>query len=84
VKKKRMKKKEEFISVLSSKVILVVVLVYNRLMLVVVGGVGVSFVFLGQEEKMVLEILLHVLDSLIACGFCPRELETLGCQPSSL
>jgi hypothetical protein len=79
-----MKKKEEFISVLSSKVILVVVLVYNRLMLVVVGGVGVSFVFLGQEEKMVLEILLHVLDSLIACGFCPRELETLGCQPSSL
>jgi hypothetical protein len=80
-----MKKKEEFISVLSSKVTLVVVLVYNRLMLVVVvGGVGVSFVFLGQEEKMVLEILLHVLDSLIACGFCPRELETLGCQPSSL
>jgi hypothetical protein len=79
-----MKKKEEFISVLSSKVILVVVLVYNRLMLVVVGGVGVSFVFLGQEEKMVLEILLHVLDSLIACGFCPRELETLGCQPSSI
>ncbi len=79
-----MKKKEEFISVLSSKVILVVVLVYNRLMLVVLGGVGVSFVFLGQEEKMVLGILLHVLDSLIACGFCPRELETLGCQPSSL
>ncbi len=82
-----MKKKEEFISVLSSKVTLVVALVYNRLMLVVVvvgGGVGVSFVFLGQEEKMVLEILLHVLDSLIACGFCPRELETLGCQPSSL
>lgn len=33
---------------------------------------------------MVLGILLHVLDSLIACGFCPRELETLGCQPSSL
>lgn len=79
-----MKKKEEFISVLSSKVILVVVLVYNRLMLVVLGGVGVSFVFLGQEEKMVLGILLHVLDSLIACGFCPREQETLGCQPSSL
>ncbi len=81
-----MKKKEEFISVLSSKVILLVVLVYNRLMLVVVvvGGVGVSFVFLGQEEKMVLETLLHVLDSLIACGFCTRELETLGCQPSSL
>jgi hypothetical protein len=79
-------KKEEFISVFSSKVILVVVLVYNRLMLVVVvvGGVGVSFIFLVQEEKMVLEILLHVLDSLIACGFCPRELETLGCQPSSL
>jgi hypothetical protein len=51
---------------------------------VVVGGVGVSFAFLGQEEKMVLEILLHVLDSLIACGFCPRELEILGCQPSSL